>query len=251
MARKPGCRFSRTRQPKRHRRHHPTWLLLSRCQWQLRLDQVGRSTILHAASQEIWSRSFSALLQFSPSTVYQNGKACANKGVSGSNLADNHYADFAKFLTTTTKHFTDKGYNITLVDRGKRAKSAIGLKVQEGSPKWTNVLCSPHKSSPESWDKGIAGQGLSAQILTSTTCQWRRSIKTEPRRRQQPDRAFFNTSNSTYIGDEKPERPSLVIILDLRHECRPEGHPSRTVWNKKAQEYNLSMYIKPNGACSR
>ena len=46
--------------------------------------------------------SNSAPVQFT-----KNGKACANKGVSGSNLADNHYADFAKFLTTTTKHFTD------------------------------------------------------------------------------------------------------------------------------------------------
>ena len=55
--------------------------------------------------------SNSAPVQFT-----KNGKACANKGVSGSNLADNHYADFAKFLTTTTKHFTDKGYNITLID---------------------------------------------------------------------------------------------------------------------------------------
>ena len=61
-------------------RHHPTWLLLSRCQWQLRLDQVGRSTILHAASQEIWSRSFSALLQFSPSTVYQKRQGMRQQG---------------------------------------------------------------------------------------------------------------------------------------------------------------------------
>ena len=50
-----------------------------------------------------------------PVQFTKNGKACANAGEKGCNLNDNHYGDFASFLTTTTKHFIDEGYNITLI----------------------------------------------------------------------------------------------------------------------------------------
>lgn len=139
--------------------------------------------------------SNSAPVQFT-----KNGKACANKGVSGSNLADNHYADFAKFLTTTTKHFTDEGYNITLIDPVNEPQYDW-TEGQEGSP-WTNDCIA--KLARE-LDKSITDQGLSAQILLPEACQWKALYQdgTEKRANNQIE-AFFNTSNSsTYIGDLK------------------------------------------------
>lgn len=120
--------------------------------------------------------------------------------MSGSNLADNHYADFAKFLTTTTKHFTDKGYNITLIDPVNEPQYDW-TEGQEGSP-WTNECIA--KLARE-LDKSITDQGLSAQILLPEACQWKALYQdgTEKRANNQIE-AFFNTNNSsTYIGDLK------------------------------------------------
>ncbi len=41
----------------------------------------------------------------------KNGKACADSGVSGSNLKDDCYGKFADFLTTTASHFIDESYS--------------------------------------------------------------------------------------------------------------------------------------------
>ena len=79
--------------------------------------------------------SNSAPVQFT-----KNGKAFANAGEQGCNLSDNHYGDFANFLTTTTKHFIDEGYNITLISPVNEPQYDW-TNGQEGSP-WT-YECKP------------------------------------------------------------------------------------------------------------
>ena len=178
--------------------------------------------------------SNSAPVQFT-----KNGKACANKGVSGSNLADNHYADFAKFLTTTTKHFTDKGYNITLIDPVNEPQYDW-TEGQEGSP-WTNECIA--KLARE-LDKSITDQGLSAQILLPEACQWKALYQdgTEKRANNQIE-AFFNTSNSsTYIGDLKNLKRAIAGHSYWTFGTNADLKDIRqNVWNK-AQEYNLDVY---------
>ncbi len=148
----------------------PTWLLFSGCQGQLRLDQVGRSTVFHASKPR--NMRVSHFLLFSNSAPVQftkNGKAYANKGVNGSNLSDNHYADFADFLTTTTKHFTDR----RLQHNPHRPSKQPQYDWTEGRGRFTMDQRSDIAKLAREFDKSITKQGLSAQILLPEACQWK------------------------------------------------------------------------------
>ena len=178
--------------------------------------------------------SNSAPVQFT-----KNGKAYAGKGVSGSNLADSHYADFANFLATTTKHFTDEGYNVTLIDPVNEPQYDW-TDGQEGSP-WTNECIA--KLARE-LDKSITQQGLSAQILLPEACQWKAlySDGTEKRANNQIE-AFFNASNSTtYIGDLTHLKKAVAGHSYWTFGTNADLKDIRqNVWDK-AKEYGLDVY---------
>ncbi len=178
--------------------------------------------------------SNSAPVQFT-----KNGKAYADKGVSGSNLADSHYADFANFLATTTKHFTDEGYNVTLIDPVNEPQYDW-TDGQEGSP-WTNECIA--KLARE-LDKSITQQGLSAQILLPEACQWKAlySDGTEKRANNQIE-AFFNASNSTtYIGDLTHLKKAVAGHSYWTFGTNADLKDIRqNVWDK-AKEYGLDVY---------
>ena len=178
--------------------------------------------------------SNSAPVQFT-----KNGKAYADKGVSGSNLADSHYADFANFLATTTKHFTDEGYNVTLIDPVNEPQYDW-TDGQEGSP-WTNECIA--KLARE-LDKSITQQGLSAQILLPEACQWKAlySDGTEKRANNQIE-AFFNASNTTtYIGDLTNLKKAVAGHSYWTFGTNADLKDIRqNVWDK-AKEYGLDVY---------
>ena len=178
--------------------------------------------------------SNSAPVQFT-----KNGKAYADKGVSGSNLADSHYADFANFLATATKHFTDEGYNVTLIDPVNEPQYDW-TDGQEGSP-WTNECIA--KLARE-LDKSITQQGLSAQILLPEACQWKAlySDGTEKRANNQIE-AFFNASNTTtYIGDLTNLKKAVAGHSYWTFGTNADLKDIRqNVWDK-AKEYGLDVY---------
>lgn len=178
--------------------------------------------------------SNSAPVQFT-----KNGKGYADNGVSGSNLSDNHYADFAKFLTTTTKHFTDEGYNITMIDPVNEPQYDW-TSGQEGSP-WTNECIA--KLARE-LDQSITQQGLSAQILLPEACQWKALYMdgTEKRANNQIE-AFFNPANNdTYIGDLKNLRKAVAGHSYWTFGTNADLKDIRqNVW-EKAQTYGLDVY---------
>ena len=90
----------------------------------------------------------------------RNGKANAdNKNIS-CNLKDDCFDDFAEFLATTTKHFTDEGYPVTNIDPVNEPQFDW-KDGQEGSP-WENTHIA--KLAKE-LDKSITSRRLSAKIL--------------------------------------------------------------------------------------
>lgn len=174
-----------------------------------------------------------------PVKFTKNGKAFAAAGVSGSNLADSHYADFANFLTTTTKHFINEGYNITLIDPVNEPQYDW-TSGQEGSP-WTNECIA--KLARE-LDKSITSQGISSQILLPEACQWKALYMdgTEIRANNQIE-AFFNPANTdTYIGNLKNLKKAVAGHSYWTFGNNTDLKDIRQAVAEKAAQYGLDVY---------
>ncbi len=178
--------------------------------------------------------SNSAPVQFT-----KNGKACADNGVSGSNLKDDCYGKFADFLATTASHFIDEGYNITLIDPVNEPQYSW-TSGQEGSP-WTNECIA--KLARE-LNQSIDSKGISSQILLPEACQWKALYMdgTEARANNQIE-AFFNPANtSTYIGDLAHLRKAIAGHSYWTFGNNNDLKTVRQNVYDKAQEYGLDVY---------
>ena len=174
-----------------------------------------------------------------PVQFTKNGKACANKGVKDSNLSDDHYGDFASFLTTTAKHFIDQGYNITLIDPVNEPQYDW-TDGQEGSP-WTNECIS---RLARELDASISAAGINSQILLPEACQWKALYMdgTEKRANNQIE-AFFNPANtSTYIGDLKSLRRAVAGHSYWTFGNNDDLENIRRAVADKAAKYDLDVY---------
>ena len=211
------------------------------------LDSKGNYDWTKSAGQQYFMQQaknygVDHFLLFSNSAPVQftkNGKGYADSGVSGSNLSDNHYADFANFLATTTKHFIDEGYNITLIDPVNEPQYDW-TSGQEGSP-WTNECIA--KLARE-LDKSITSQGISSQILLPEACQWKALYMdgTEKRANNQIE-AFFNSSNTeTYIGDLKNLKKAVAGHSYWTFGTNADLQDVRKAVAEKAAQYGLDVY---------
>ena len=178
--------------------------------------------------------SNSAPVQFT-----KNGKAFANAGEQGCNLSDNHYGDFATFLTTTTKHFIDEGYNITLISPVNEPQYDW-TNGQEGSP-WTNECIS---RLARELDASIAKQGIGSKILLPEACQWKALYMdaTEKRANNQIE-AFFNPANTnSYIGDLKSVQRAVAGHSYWTFGTNDDLQNIRKAVADKAAKYDLDVY---------
>ena len=170
------------------------------------------------------------LFSNSPPIYYtKNGKANANNKNISCNLKSTCFDDFAEFLATVAKHFTDEGYNVTYIDPVNEPqydwKSG-----QEGSP-WEN---SDITKLAKQLDKSIASRGLDTKILIpeagSLACLY---AGTSPRGNKQIE-AFWKRGTSTYIGNLTSLAPvaaghsywtvgSDEILRDIREKVRDEA----------------------------
>ena len=211
------------------------------------LDSKGNYDWTKSAGQQYFMQKakdygVDHFLLFSNSAPVQftkNGKACANDGVSGSNLKDNCYDKFADFLTTTASHFIDEGYNITLIDPVNEPQYSW-TSGQEGSP-WTNECIA--KLAREI-NKSIESKGIESQILLPEACQWKALYMdgTEARANNQIE-AFFNPTNTTtYIGDLAHLRKAIAGHSYWTFGTNADLKDIRqAVWDK-AKEYGLDVY---------
>ena len=178
--------------------------------------------------------SNSAPVQFT-----KNGKGYANSGEQTCNLSDNHFTDFADFLATTTKHFVDEGYQITLIDPVNEPQYDW-TDGQEGSP-WTNESIA--KLARE-LDASITKNGLSSKILLPEACQWKALYMdgTEKRANNQIE-AFFNPANtSTYIGNLNQLQKAVAGHSYWTFGNNSDLKDVREAVAKKAAEYGLDVY---------
>ena len=178
--------------------------------------------------------SNSAPVQFT-----KNGKAYTNAGEKDCNLNDNHFGDFADFLTTTAKHFIDEGYNITMIDPVNEPQYDW-TSGQEGSP-WSNESIA--KLARE-LNTSITKLGLSAKILLPEACQWKALYMdgTEKRANNQIE-AFFNTANTqTYIGNLEHLQKAVAGHSYWTFGTNDDLKNIREAVARKAAEYGLDVY---------
>lgn len=178
--------------------------------------------------------SNSAPVQFT-----KNGKAYTNAGEKDCNLNDNHFGDFADFLTTTAKHFIDEGYNITMIDPVNEPQYDW-TSGQEGSP-WSNESIA---KLARALDASITHQGLSTKILLPEACQWKALYMdgTEKRANNQIE-AFFNAEHvQTYIGNLEHLQKAVAGHSYWTFGTNDDLKNVREAVAKKAAEYGLDVY---------
>lgn len=163
----------------------------------------------HAAGQQYFMQKAKEygvknILLFSNSApIYytSNGKACKTSTLPwGANLRSDAYDDFAEYLATVAKHFTDLGYHISYISPVNEPQYEW-TGGQEGSP-WYNTeiaqLC-------RELDNALTKHGLETKILVPEAGRWTyltNSIPLINNYGYDQINQFFNPANSsTYIGD--------------------------------------------------
>lgn len=129
-----------------------------------------------------------------------NGLANNKDNAPGANLKADHHDDFARFIATTAKHFTDLGYPIRYVDPVNEP-SFDWTNGQEGSP-WHNEEIA---RIARELDKALTAQGVEAGIVMPEADAWNKTFQTTTDyngRASNQIEAFWNPANTTtYIGD--------------------------------------------------
>lgn len=84
------------------------------CERFIYLEQINRSAVFHGKAKEYGCDQFILFAGTPPVYYTKNGKGWSSSGESA-NLKDDCYDDYADFLATVAQHFTDEGYNISLI----------------------------------------------------------------------------------------------------------------------------------------
>ena len=132
----------------------------------------------------------------------KNGLANNKNNAPGANLKTDCYDDFANFIASTAKHFSEIGYPITYVDPVNEP-AFNWTDGQEGSP-WTNEEIAQILREV---DKALSAQGVNAGIVMPEASAWDRLYQPcsdYNGRASNQIETFWNPANTnTYIGDLK------------------------------------------------
>lgn len=135
--------------------------------------------------------SNSPLVQFT-----KNGKGYSNSG-SNANLKDDCYDDFATYLATVAKHFTDEGYKVTHISPVNEPQFNWNGTSQEGSG-WKNAQIA---TLAKELDKALEDQKCNTRILIPEATAWDQLHSGNSSDRGGQIKAFFDPSSANYVGD--------------------------------------------------
>ncbi len=169
----------------------------------------------------------------------KNGKACANEGVSGSNLSDDKYEAFATYLATVADHFSNDGYNVSLISPLNEPQYDW-TSGQEGTPMTNECIAKLVRQL----DTQISNFGLDTKILIPEACQFKALYTNsgEKRADNQID-AFFNSANSdTYVGDLANLRKAVAGHSYWTFGTNSDLENVRTNVHNAAAQYGLDVF---------
>ena len=188
------------------------------------------------------------LFSNSPPIYYtKNGKANANNQNISCNLKTTYYDEFAEFLATVTKHFTEEGYNITYIDPVNEPqydwKSG-----QEGSP-WEN---SDITKLAKQLDKSITSRELNTKILIPEAGSFACLYAGTSARGNKQIEAFWKRGTTTYIGGLTSLAPVVaghgywtVGSDELLREVREKARDEAAKYGLRVMQTEWSMLDDP------
>lgn len=136
------------------------------------------------------------LLFSNSAPIYYTNNGLANASANATcNLKSDCFDDFARFLTTVTKHFSDEGYPITYIDPLNEPQWEW-TSGQEGSP-WTN---NDIANLTKELDTAITEKRLSVKTLLPEAASWEYLTGGSGNAANQIWN-FFDTNSSNYIGN--------------------------------------------------
>lgn len=153
------------------------------------------------------------------------------------NLKDDKFDDFAEFLATTAKHFTDEGYNISMISPVNEPQYDW-QSGQEGSH-WRN---SDITKLVKELNTSITSRNISTKILIPEAAKWN-NLYTGSSNTDKQISAFFNSSSSsTYVGN----LPTVAKVCGA-HSYYTFGSNTdlqniRSMAWTTAQQYGVKLY---------
>lgn len=140
---------------------------------------------------------------FSNSPLVQytyNGKARSDRGANA-NLRPQYYAAFADYMAEVTKHFRDRGYNISHISPFNEPQNGWGGTGQEGSS-WT---VAEQAKIIRALDEALTAKTVACDILPGETASWNDFTGG-----QQVLSNYFTAGGENYIGDLTHVKNNLV-----------------------------------------
>ncbi len=191
-------------------------------------------------AKEYGCNSFTLFSCTPPIQYTKNGKGWSNSGNSG-NLKEQHYEDFAVFLTTVAKHFVDEGYNVEYISPVNEPEYNWGPGSNQEGSGWKNTEVA---KLARLMDKIMTSSGLdNTKILISEAAKWFYLYQATVDGRGNVLNAYFNqTSTDTYIGNLSHLAPIIGGHSYFTDKTWDELKSVRTQVYNNAKKYNLKVY---------
>lgn len=173
-----------------------------------------------------------------PVFMTKNGQGRSDSGAYA-NLKDDCYDDFADFLATVGKHFSDQGYNISYISPVNEPEYNWNGTDQEGSG-WQN---SEVAKLAKELDTKLTEQRMDdTKILLAETAKWSYIYGSAGNSRGNVVDSYFNSSNTnTYIGDLAHMPKLLGAHSYYEDKTWSSNYTYRNNAYNKAQEYGVQL----------
>lgn len=187
------------------------------------------------AAKDYGVNDFVLFSNSAPVHYTKNGIAHCDKTTGSANLKDDCYDDFAEFLATTAKHFTDEGYNITHISPVNEPSWDWQDNSQEGSH-WTNATIA--KLARE-LNTSITSRNLNTKMLIPEAVAY---TTLSGLFSENQLNAFWSQSSSNYLGDLPSLAPIVAAHSYWTFGTNYELEHARTTACDAAAKYGVKIY---------
>lgn len=165
------------------------------------------------------------------------GYAKGSHFLSGSNLAEDKYDDFAEFMATVVQHFSDEGYPISYISPVNEPQNSWSDPTQEGSP-WQNAEI---KKLVVELDKSLQARNSTTRIMIPEASSYKELMENDWRAGRQIN-AFFNPASSNYVGNLPTVAPLVAGHSYWTYSTNADLKDTRAMLNDSAKLYGLDVF---------
>ena len=187
------------------------------------------------AAKDYGVNDFVLFSNSAPVHYTKNGIAHCDKTTGSANLKEDCYDDFAEFLATTAKHFTDEGYNISFISPVNEPSWDWQDNSQEGSH-WTNATIA--KLARE-LNTSITSRNLNTKMLIPEAVAY---TTLSGLFSENQLNAFWGSTSSNYLGNLPSLAPIVAAHSYWTFGTNYELEHARTSARDAAAKYGVKIY---------